>query len=67
MYKLTLQQKELLVGKMFADDSYFAPTQDINGDWFISKEEIDQCVVEEFLWVKDLEESGFIPKEVPFI
>ena len=61
MYKLTLSQKELLTGKQFTTDSYFNPITDINGDWFISKEEIKNCNNEEFIWVKDLIESEFIP------
>ena len=51
---LTIEQKDLLVGKWFAPDSHFNAVQDINDNWFISVEEIDQCVNEEFMWVKDL-------------
>lgn len=64
MYKLTEEQKGLLIGAEFMPDNYFNPIQDINGDWFISKEEVDQCVNSEFLWVKDLQVVEFIPKQI---
>lgn len=53
---LTLEQKEELVGQMFAPDSYFNPIQDGNepSNWIISIEEINFCVNPDFLWVKDL-------------
>lgn len=53
---LTLEQKEELVGQMFAPDSYFNPIQDGNepSNWIISIEEINFCVNPKFLWVKDL-------------
>ena len=54
MYKLTLEQKELLVGVEFIP---FNPVQDVNGDWFISKEEVEQCSID---WVKKLKESEYI-------
>ena len=57
MYKLTLEQKELLVGVEFIPNNYFNPVQDINGEWFISKEEVEQCSID---WVKKLTESEYI-------
>ena len=54
MYKLTLEQKELLVGVEFIPNNYFNPVQDVNGDLFISKEEVEQCSID---WVKKLKES----------
>lgn len=57
MYKLTLEQKELLVGVEFIPNNYFNPVQDVNGDWFISKEEVEQCSID---WVKKLKESEYI-------
>jgi hypothetical protein len=61
---LTEEQKDLLVGKWFAPDSYFNSVQDINDNWFISVQQIDQCVNEEFMWVKDLELIPYEPKEI---
>ncbi len=53
---LTPEQKDKLVGQLYAPDSYFNPIQDGNEppNWVISVEEIDQTVNEEFMWVKDL-------------
>jgi len=59
---LTEEQKDLLVGQEFMVDVYFNPVQDINNNWFISVEEIDQCVNENFMWVKDLELIDYEPK-----
>ena len=57
---LTIEQKDELIGQQFMLDVYFNPVQDNNDNWIISVEEIDQCVNEEFMWVKDL---GLIPYE----
>ena len=51
---LTEEQKESLVGKMFAEDSYFNPVQDKVENWVISVEEQEFCNNEEFLWIKSL-------------
>ena len=51
---LTLEQKNEITGQQFASDSYFYPIQDINEDWVISLEEMNQCVNVDFQWVKDL-------------
>ena len=53
--KLTLEQKNILVGKVWGFyGQEFNPTLDADGNWFISIEEITYCTKEEFLWVKDL-------------
>ena len=62
---LTEQQKDLLVGQLYAPDSYFNPLQDINLNWVISIEEIEQTVTPEFLWVKDLDLIPYEPKPTP--
>lgn len=59
---LTIEQKDLLVGQLFTTDSYFNPIQDIDANWVISIEEIDQTTNEEFLWVKSLPLINFIPE-----
>lgn len=60
---LTFEQKDLLVGKLFAPDSFFNPIQDNFDNWVISVEEMEYCTNPEFLWVKDLELILYIPKE----
>jgi hypothetical protein len=66
---LTLEQKDLLVGQLFAPDSYFNPIQDNLDNWVISVEEMEYCTNENFMWVKDLELIIYVPKESvnPFI
>tara|TARA_R110000772_G_scaffold31881_1_gene78347 strand:- start:151 stop:399 length:249 start_codon:yes stop_codon:yes gene_type:complete len=59
---LTIEQKDSIVGQIYATDSYFNPIQDINNDWIISIEEMEQCVNELYMWVKDLPMIEYIPK-----
>jgi hypothetical protein len=51
---LTIEEKDLLVGKQYAPDSFFNPIQDINGNWIISTEEINQNTNENFDWLKNI-------------
>jgi hypothetical protein len=62
---LTEQQKDSLVGQLYADDSYFNPIQDIDDNWIISLEERNFCVNNEFIWVKDLPLIEYNPKPYP--
>jgi hypothetical protein len=62
---LTIAEKDSLVGQLYDEDSYFNPIQDIDDNWIISVEEIDQCVTPEFQWVKDLPLIEYIPKPEP--
>lgn len=62
---LTLQQKEDLVGQVYAPDSYFYPIQDADDNWIISTEEIDNCINSAFFWVKSLPLITYKPKPIP--
>jgi hypothetical protein len=62
---LTETQKDQLVGQLYAPDSYFNPIQDADGNWIISTQEQEFCVVEEFLWVKDLPLIPYKPTPDP--
>ena len=62
---LTVEQKDELVGQMYAPDSFFNPLQDLNNKWVISVEEMEYCVNPEFMWVKDLELIKYEPKPAP--
>lgn len=62
VYLLTEAQKDLLVGQEFAPDEYFGPTQDADDNWIIGLQEVENCVNEEFMWVKDLPMIVFVPK-----
>jgi hypothetical protein len=63
--KLTIKQKNQIAGQLYADDSYFNPIQDSNNKWVISTQEMDECVVEEFMWVKELTLIDYEPKPAP--
>jgi hypothetical protein len=41
--KLTLEQKDILVGQIYDDVQFFNPIQDADGNWFISNEEVNGC------------------------
>ena len=62
---LTDLQKDELIGQLYAPDSYYNPIQDLNLNWVISIEEIEQTVTPEFLWVKYLEMIPYEPKPTP--
>jgi hypothetical protein len=49
---ITIQQAMQLSNRQYADGSYFNPIQ-IGEDWYISAEEVRDCVTVD--WVKDLE------------
>ena len=60
---LTVEQKDLLVGQLFDEDSYFNPILDGNDpqNWIISIEEIEQNIYYDFNWLQDLEMIIFVP------
>jgi hypothetical protein len=65
---LTEEQKDLLIGNMYADASYFYPIQDADENWIISTEEINYNVNSDFFWIKDLPLIDFkAPKTEDFI
>jgi hypothetical protein len=51
---LTIEQKDQLVGQLYDDDSYFNPTQDIDNNWIISQEEIEQNIFPIFNWLQSI-------------
>lgn len=51
---LTLEQKDLLVGQLVQHDWYFNPVQDIQSNWVVSTEEMEQCMYFDDFWVKNL-------------
>ena len=60
---LTELQKDEIVGQLFAPDSYYNPIQDIDNNWIISVEEIEQTITLEFMWVKELPLIPYTPKQ----
>ncbi|CAB4146992.1 hypothetical protein UFOVP516_7 [uncultured Caudovirales phage] len=41
VYKITEEQKDILIGKTYDGLQYFNPTLDADGNWFISIEEFN--------------------------
>ena len=62
---LTIAEKDSLVGQLYDEDSFFNPITDIDDNWIISVEEIDQCVNPDFQWVKTLPLIEYKPKPSP--
>jgi len=54
VYKLTETQKNALISQTYDGIQYFNPSLDADNNWFISIEEVNQCINELFQWVKDL-------------
>lgn len=61
---LTEAQKDELIGQLYDLDSYFNPIQDIDNNWIISIEEMEQCINPSFSWVKDLPLIEYKPKPI---
>jgi hypothetical protein len=61
--QLTAEQKDLLNGQMWNNQAYFNPTQDANGNWFISVEEVNGCTHENgaFEWIHELPLIAYNP------
>lgn len=64
---LTVNQKDSLVGQLVCPDNYFNPTLDVNENWFISSQEIDNSIYPEHDWIKDLTLSPYAGPYVPNI
>lgn len=62
VYKLTQQQANEIRGQEYIDSAYFNPIQDIDDNWIISIEEVEQCINEEIMWVKTLPQIEYKPK-----
>ena len=58
---ITIQQKDSLIGQKFDGVQFFNPLTDIDNNWCISHEEINQCTNSDFQWVKNLTLSVFNP------
>jgi hypothetical protein len=60
--QLTIEQKDALIGQTYDGVQYFNPTQDADGNWFISNEEVAQATNEEFTsWINGLTEIDYNP------
>ncbi len=60
--QITTEQKDLLIGQKWNDEAFFNPTQDADGNWFISNEEVNGCTHEGVSeWIHELEEIDHNP------
>lgn len=64
VYKLTEAQKNALVGQLYDGVQLFNPFQNIENEWCISAEEVNECTNEDCMFVKDLEMIPFIGKSI---
>lgn len=66
---LTIEQKNIIFDQLFNQDSYFNVIQDIDSNWIISQEEMNQCTNPEYQWVKNLPLIDYKPVEtiIPII
>lgn len=60
--RLTEEQKNDLQGVMYSDDTYYNPSQDGLGEWFISTQEMSMSDLQ---WVKDLPLVDYIEPTPP--
>lgn len=59
---ITEEQATELAGQELAPYWLFYPAI-LDNNWTISKEEIDGCVNEQYMWVKDLPLIPYVPAE----
>jgi hypothetical protein len=60
--KLTIEQKEQLVDKTYDYVQYFNPVLDADNNWFISNEEIYNCLEKSRIeWIDNLPEIDYNP------
>ena len=60
--QITTEQKDLLIGQTWDGVQYFNPTQDADGNWFISNEEVNGCTHEGVNeWIHELLEIDYNP------
>ena len=62
--KLTIAQKNSLINQEFSEDSFFNPIQDLNGNWVISLQEIEQAKTPPYEWLKTLPLIDFEPIQI---
>ena len=62
---LTETQRDEVWGQQYMDDSYMYPIQDVDDNWIMSQEVMEQCINPDFLWVKDLPLIEYKPKPTP--
>jgi hypothetical protein len=59
--KLTIAEKDLLIGQTWDGVTFFNPTLDADGEWFISQEEVNGCEKLDFQWLKSCDLIEYNP------
>ena len=71
--QLTIEQKNLLIGNKWDNVTLFNPLEDVNGNWFISNEEVNGCTLLQAqtigcdAWLLTLPEIDYNPIVTDFI
>jgi hypothetical protein len=63
-YILTEEQKDLLQGKFFNNETFFNCIQDNSDNWVLVLSEQDKENLNDFNWVLELPEIDYLPKEI---
>jgi hypothetical protein len=61
---ITKEQKDKLIGQQFMTDVYYNPIQDLDDNWVISSQEIDQSEDKKIISFKDLKLNTHREKKV---
>jgi hypothetical protein len=56
---ITTEQKNILIGKTYDGVCFFNPILDLNDNWIISEQEVNQSGLQ---WLKDLPLTEYLPK-----
>lgn len=62
---LTEEQKDKIIGQQYAENLYFGPVKDIDGNWVTNAEEITLCIYPEYDWMKELPLIEYKPIPYP--
>lgn len=62
VHLLTPDEAAILTGHEYAPESFFNPIQDLFNNWVISMYEVNNCVNEQFIWVKNTPIIIYDPK-----
>lgn len=62
VHLLTPDEAAILTGQEYAPESFFNPIQDLFDNWVISMYEVNNCINEQFIWVKNTPIIIYDPK-----
>jgi hypothetical protein len=62
VHLLTPDEAGILTGAEYAPESFFNPIEDLFDNWVISMYEVNNCVNQQFIWVKNTPIIIYDPK-----